>query len=137
MLMITGPTQDIEHDSLKIRLPGLKLRDRAVHYFVRLFRLIARLFIRLFVRLFVRHSGQLFARLFVRLFVLRRVLFLCLAHVVPKLVQVDQSPRHARLLLSTLLGAAKLVSRALQTSRALPVPCPLLLAAASSCPPRA
>ena len=33
MLLITGPpTQDIEHDSLEIRLPVLKLhRDRVAH----------------------------------------------------------------------------------------------------------
>jgi hypothetical protein len=67
MLMITqGPTQDIENDSLEIRLPGLKQRDRVAHDLVRRFRLFVRLFIRLFVRLSVRLSVRLFVQLVVQ-----------------------------------------------------------------------
>ncbi len=145
MLMIPGPpTQDTEHDSLEIRLPGLKQRDRFAHDSV-------------------RKQRDRLAHDSVRLF---RLLPLCLAlpKQGPKLVHFDLSPRHARLLpplcsarrssclaratsralpcralscckplllfprASALLGAEKLVSRARHVPRA-PVPRPLLLQA--------
>ncbi len=107
MMHTWPPTQDIEHDSLEILLPGLKMREHVAHDLVRLFRLFVRLSIRLFMRLFIR-------------LVVQRHVFPVFgpAHVIPNLVHFDLSPQTR--VASSLHSARRGATRVPRAPRAVP-----------------